>query len=523
MICRNTSSEGSEVERLLEGRRFCEWSRGCTHDGVANAQATKLMPDAKWRFRGALVGLAVGDAVGTTLEFTPKGKLTTPVTDMVGGGPFQLAPGQWTDDTSMALCLARSLVLRGFDPLDQMERYLRWWKKGYLSSTGTCFDIGNTVRAALLKFEKTKEPYCGPTDSMSAGNGSLMRLAPVAMYFAGDPNAVDEHAALMSRTTHGAAEAVDACRLFASQVALALAGAPKSDILTPEAPPGAPLTPNIEAIRKGAFAHKSEAAIHGTGYVVHSLEAALWCFATTNSFEAAILAAANLGDDADTTAAICGQLAGAFYGESEIPPGWREKLARGDQIARLADALRRARAAGDAPLSRSYWANPGAVIGGAYPGHIDYAEAGKRASSLLDAGVEVIVNLMEPGETNSEGQPFAPYQPHVDAAAEALGKTVALHPLPIPDLSIPELAQMVKIQASLDQALASDLRVYVHCWGGRGRTGTVVGIHLIRHCLAEPDDFVREIAWLRRLDAGGGKSPETNEQIAFVRKYVEDD
>lgn len=143
----------------------------------------------------------------------------------------------------MALCLARSLVLRGFDPVDQMERYLRWWKTGYLGSTRKCFDIGNTVARALSKFEKAKDPYAGSTDPSSAGNGSLMRLAPIPMYFAGDPEAVDEFAAKMSRTTHGAREAVDACRLFASQLALALEGASKADILNAPPPPGAPLAP----------------------------------------------------------------------------------------------------------------------------------------------------------------------------------------------------------------------------------------------------------------------------------------
>jgi ADP-ribosyl-[dinitrogen reductase] hydrolase len=133
------------------------------------------------RSRGCLLGLAVGDALGTTLEFKPPGTFT-PITDMLGGGPFNLKPGQWTDDTSLALCLAESLIeCRGFNPKDQMERYVRWWKEGHLSSTGTCFDIGNTTRAALSAFLKTGNPMSGPTDAYSAGNGSLMRLAPARL------------------------------------------------------------------------------------------------------------------------------------------------------------------------------------------------------------------------------------------------------------------------------------------------------------------------------------------------------
>ena len=156
--------------------------------------------DARARFRGCLVGLAAGDALGTTLEFRPLGSFT-PIGDMVGGGPFGLEPGQWTDDTSMALCLAASLIeSEGFDPSDQMRRYVRWWREGDLSSTGRCFDIGNTTRYSLSRFVDTGEPYSGPIDPMSAGNGSLMRLAPVPMYFAADPCEAIVRSADSSRT-----------------------------------------------------------------------------------------------------------------------------------------------------------------------------------------------------------------------------------------------------------------------------------------------------------------------------------
>ena len=139
------------------------------------------------RYQGCLLGLAVGDALGTTLEFKKPGSFK-PIIDLTGGGPFSLEAGQWTDDTSMALCLAESLLIcQGFDPADQMERYLRWYREGYMSSTGSCFDIGNTTRAALTSFEGTGEPFSGPTHPWSAGNGSIMRLAPVVMYFAQDP------------------------------------------------------------------------------------------------------------------------------------------------------------------------------------------------------------------------------------------------------------------------------------------------------------------------------------------------
>src|SRR5579862_8164738 len=163
------------------------------------------------RFRGAMLGLAVGDAVGTTLEFCPPGSFA-PISDMVGGGLFRLRPGEWTDDTSMALCLAESLIeKREFDPIDQLERYTRWADHGYLSSNGCVFDIGNTVRAALGKFAETQAPYCGSTDPFSAGNGSLMRLAPVPLFYAQKPQEAIERSGESSKTTHGAQSAVDAC------------------------------------------------------------------------------------------------------------------------------------------------------------------------------------------------------------------------------------------------------------------------------------------------------------------------
>jgi hypothetical protein len=135
------------------------------------------------RYRGGLLGLAIGDALGTTVELKAPGTFK-PITDMVGGGPFGLKPGQWTDDTSMALCLAESLIeKRGFEPKDQMDRYCRWWKKGYLSNTESCFDIGITVKTALASYLRTGELFAGSTDPFTAGNGSLMRLAPVVLAF----------------------------------------------------------------------------------------------------------------------------------------------------------------------------------------------------------------------------------------------------------------------------------------------------------------------------------------------------
>jgi ADP-ribosyl-[dinitrogen reductase] hydrolase len=289
--------------------------------------------------------LAVGDALGTTLEFCAPGTFT-PITDMTGGGPFGLQPGQWTDDTSMALCLAESLIEKEeFDPADQMERYVAWWRGGHLSSTGTCFDIGNTVASALARYERTGEPFSGATDPHSAGNGSLMRLASVPMFFFRDPTRAIEMAGASSRTTHGTRTCVDACRYFAGLIVGALQGGPKEALLSREYSPLAegwsadPLCPEVTEVARGSFKTKAAGEIIGSGYVVKSLEAALWAFHRSASFEEGCLLAVNLGDDADTTGAVYGQLAGAYYGEDGIPRQWREKLAHQELIRQYADRL----------------------------------------------------------------------------------------------------------------------------------------------------------------------------------------
>jgi ADP-ribosylglycohydrolase len=301
------------------------------------------------RYHGALLGLAVGDALGTAVEFR-RPRTFEPVTGITGGGPFGLKPGQWTDDTSMALCLADSLVeRRGFDPVDQMSRYVRWWQHGVMSSNGECFDIGNTVRSALQSFMDTGEPYSGSTRSDTAGNGSLMRLAPVPLYFAKHPVEAIKRSGESSCTTHGAATAVDACRYYGGLIVGAVQSEPKEALLSSRYSPVEgywqehPLAPEIDEIAAGSFKRRQPPEIAGTGYVVRSLEAALWAFHRSTSFSDGCLQAVNLGDDADTTGAIYGQLAGAYYGYQSIPERWRHVICQRPLIESMADKLYRQR------------------------------------------------------------------------------------------------------------------------------------------------------------------------------------
>ena len=294
--------------------------------------------DLTSRRRGCLLGLACGDAVGTTVEFMPRGSFK-PLTDMVGGGPFSLPVGAWTDDTSMALCLASSLAELGrSDAADQMRRYCRWQDDGYLSSIGRCFDIGTTTNVAMRHFRRTGDPFSGSTDRWSAGNGCLMRLAPVPIFAHPDEAEVARLCAESARTTHAAPECVEATVLLGSMLCRALSGATKDDILF-GTPPERFTMPSVQAVAAGGYRDKPASAVRGSGYVVECLEASAWCFWHATSYRDAVLTAANLGDDADTTAAVCGQLAGAFYGEEGIPAEWLAKLVMAGDIRALADAL----------------------------------------------------------------------------------------------------------------------------------------------------------------------------------------
>jgi len=297
------------------------------------------------RYRGCLLGLAVGDALGAPIEFRPPGTFE-PVIDMKGDGPFNLLPGQWTDDTSLALCLAESLIEKqGFNPVDQLERYCRWFNEGHISSNGTCFDIGTTTRKALQRFMLSREPYPGIADEWSASNGSLMRLAPVPMFYARDPAEAIEMSGLSSKTTHALPIVVDACRYYGGLIVGALTGASRDELLSPRYAP----IPNywqehvlheeIDAVAAGSFLRKEPPEIQGKGHVGKAMEAALWAFRSSHSFEEGCLLAVNLGDDADTTGAIYGQLAGAFYGEEGIPAEWLDVLAKRELIEGFAEGL----------------------------------------------------------------------------------------------------------------------------------------------------------------------------------------
>jgi ADP-ribosyl-[dinitrogen reductase] hydrolase len=311
-------------------------------------QGVKQNPDVlleeamKDRCRGAFIGLAVGDALGAAVEFCAPGSFA-PVTGYRSGGPHGLKAGEWTDDTSMALALADSIGAVGWDLNDQANRYVQWWQTGKYSVTGRCFDIGSTTRIALSKFLTNQNALAsGESSERASGNGSIMRLAPVPIRFAGlYPNQVEEISRLAEESslpTHASEQCRSACRYLATMLAALIRGEDRTAVLSPDWKPLRhlndikPLHPLIQEVAQGSFRHKQPPVIQGSGWVVKSLEAALWAFHDADRFEEAVLRAVNLGNDADTTGAICGQLAGAFWGESSIPDPLRSGLARIDML-----------------------------------------------------------------------------------------------------------------------------------------------------------------------------------------------
>ena len=296
---------------------------------------------ARDRAVGALLGLAVGDAVGAAIEFSPKPQFAV-LDDMAQGGPHRLARGQWTDDTAMALALADSLALvPSLDPADLMRRFLDWRDTGAYSCTGTCFDIGNATSAALERFRRTGDPLAGSDAPDASGNGAMMRLAPVAIRHWRDRDALQAVAAVQTRTTHGSSATLAASAVFADLLADAIAGAPLPEVLA------SPAAGRIEGGWRGL--HRDN--IEGSGWVVQSLQAAVWAVSRTTDFRSAVLLAANLGNDADTTAAIAGQLAGAIYGVAGIPLEWLEVLAWRERLEDVGTSLF------DAAWSEAEWAD----------------------------------------------------------------------------------------------------------------------------------------------------------------------
>ncbi len=524
---------------------------------------------SKDKFRGSVFGLAAGDALGAPVEFQEPGSFE-PVSDMRGGAfGGQLKAGDWTDDTSLALCLGYSLVeKKGFDPRDQIQRYVRWREKGYMSSLGHCFDIGNTTSEALTRFvdDKDKSPWAGSPGRYDAGNGSLMRLAPVPLAFRRDLAEAVRLSGDSSLTTHGARAAVDCCRFFGLLLVKALAGESKEALLDPALATDPvfgeePLHPEVLEVALGSYREKEPPQVRASGFVVRSMEAALWALRDSESFEEGALKAVNLGEDADTVGAIYGQLAGALYGFKGIPGKWRNQLCEFDLLLNLADGLldlsessegpkvegypgrpspslpeilpREAAPAPSEPSGTSdsglpptcWWIEEGKVLGGPFPGDKEGETAAERVGRLLDFGVRSFVDLMEDGETHwRTGELFLPYDPVLRKLSEERNIETDREQFYVEDVRVPESPEhMRSILKRIRKGVDEGRLVYVHCLGGHGRTGTAAGCWLLKRGIAADGEEALEIIRKARLHEERLRdhpSPETGEQQDFVGEWA---
>ncbi|MDR1160808.1 MAG: ADP-ribosylglycohydrolase family protein [Tannerellaceae bacterium] len=304
--------------------------------------------------KSALLGVAVGDALGVPVEFSSREELREePVTDMLGGAGTtygQLA-GTWSDDSSLTFCLAESLT-RGFDLNDIATLFRQWRYNDYWTARGAVFDVGHTTRSAINRLEQGVQPdLAGDTGERSNGNGSLMRILPLLFYLADKPERSERFAIIkqVSSITHGHIRSVIACFYYLEFARQMLEGK-EIHLIYKNLQEEIPAFLNEHSISQDEISlfdrlltsdigQLPEREIRSSGYVVHTLEASIWCLLTTGSYEEAVLKAVNLGGDTDTTAAVAGGLAGLLYGTNNIPGRWLQRLARREDIERLAEQL----------------------------------------------------------------------------------------------------------------------------------------------------------------------------------------
>lgn len=295
------------------------------------------------RILGALWGAVVGDALGVPVEFTKREERRgDPVVSMRGGGTWRQPPGTWSDDSSLLLCSAESLMC-GFDLADMGRRFVDWHHAERWTPWGQVFDIGMTTRGALLSIARgTKAELAGGTEEFTNGNGSLMRILPVALHGVSLPVSVFlERVHRASAITHRHPRSQMACGLYCLFARELVLGNPfqsawiaaKAEFRRQYATAaGAGETKAFEKLLNADLAQVPETEIESGGYVMHTLEASLWCLFTTSSYSEAVLRAVNLGGDTDTTGCVTGGLAGLIHGAPAIPEEWRAVLARKGDI-----------------------------------------------------------------------------------------------------------------------------------------------------------------------------------------------
>lgn len=304
-------------------------------------------PDLRERMLGCLLGAVVGDALGVPVEFTSREERSTdPVEGPRAYGTYNQPAGTWSDDSSLLLATADSLTRGGYDPGDMMARFATWLQGKAYTPHGTVFDVGISTRQAIARHIHGEPPDAwGGRGESSNGNGSLMRIAPLSLFVHRlAPEEIVRCSAEVSGLTHAHPRSQVCCAYFSLLLRGLLAGRPLRDAMAEASAWVDPFVPDDERrtlapILDGSIVDAPPERIRGSGYVVHCLEASLWCAARTREYRAAVLAAINLGEDTDTTACVTGALTGAMYGIAAVPEAWLKVLAAREYVEDLCTGL----------------------------------------------------------------------------------------------------------------------------------------------------------------------------------------
>ncbi len=486
--------------------------------------------DFESRIVGGLLGVAAGDALGATLEFMNPSEISRRFgvhREITGGGALNWKPGEGTDDTDLTWAVL-SAYLDGPYTLQRVAENMLEWLGSHPR------DIGGATSRALGLLKRTGDPLgSGNTGESSCGNGSLMRCIPTALARADHATRRQEMAEI-SAITHAHMRCVDSCIAYGeivnslldgASVAVALSSARSLDV-DEEVTGALDIDPDldVERLRTG-------------GYVIDSLACSVWAIQQAGSFEDVLVALVNRGKDADTTGAIAGGLLGVLHGADAIPSRWRTKLEYHDRLMNSVPTLLALREGGIAagpvlpepshgrfqdmdlagsgpmgPTDRSYWVIPGRFAAGAYP---NPDPRNDKVGQLLDAGINLFVNLTQdyPGGTDHKMNRY-------DIRAAERHATVVRRD--IADNDVTSEDEMIATLDVIDHHLRDGCNVYVHCWGGSGRTGTVVGCWLRRHGYAGSGEVIE---LLRRLRAEGDRkgghkpTPQTGPQHRMVLEW----
>ncbi|HET7838586.1 MAG TPA: ADP-ribosylglycohydrolase family protein [Rectinemataceae bacterium] len=500
--------------------------RGRAEGGAPGKMST---PDS--RAAGAMLGLAIGDALGLPVDFGSRAeRLADPVTGLRAAAAWGGGPGSWSGETSLALRQAESILASGFDPGDFGQRALAWLDAGGRGAGPIA--LGGAVGRSLGRIRGgLPAVLSGGRGENDNGNAALVRILPASIWLAAMPDPLRWRAlAAFSALTHGHPRCFLAAWIHSLVASGLLGGSSPADAYAAAVDAARAALPQMHhALRAeaehfgrilgGKLAALPASDLRGSGYVVHNLEAGLWCLLTGADFGACVLSAVNLGENAKASAATAGGLAGLAHGREGLPRDWVAQLDKAEEIEATGLALA-ALVEAPTPVPGSYRILPGKLFAGPHPlapqRGVEGDSTETRLSAILDSGIDGILDLTEDGETLG-GRAVPQYWKEYETLAARRGMGVERRRLSIADMSTAGGGVIGRALGEIDAMLAAGRRVYVHCLGGTGRTGTIVGAWLIERGLASPSEAIGLLAALRSASGAPDRaSPETDGQRAAV-------